>query len=292
MIQIEQNVLFHVREKLTLRRAEITRKPEDITAAKHLDLFGDYIDATFESTNKHLSSLLGNKEITYDLLWALFKPNTEVYTTCPGTGASRCVLFNHCEERKDMSGKFMYLETRFLASNGNVLGEVTTGLRIPYFRGTNRIELLAAYPLQYHPEKDETRNELIRRGCKYVSLMGVHHKQYLGRAFDYDNEGEIVARHVEGRIIVDAVCFQESKPNYPCPRVQKVRPRYSILGRCDAIKLADLDPAKLEQNDHLICSPTVFGFSMESKAFRKFFPLSEFGILLTSCSRVRCCQHQ
>jgi len=269
VVQIEQNVLFHVREKLTLRRAEITRNPEDITTAKHLDLFVDYIDAAFETTDERLSGLLPKKEITYDLLWALFEPDMQVYTTCPGTGASRCVLFHHCEERKDMSGsKFMHLETRFLASNGNVLGEVTTGLRIPYFRGANRIELLAAYPLQYHLEKDETRKELIQCGRKYVDLMGVHHKKYLGRAFDYDDEGEIAARHVEGRIMVDAVCFQESKPNYPCPRVQKVRPRYSILGRCDAIKLADLDPAQLGQNDHLICSPTVFGFSMEHKAFR------------------------
>lgn len=173
MVQIEQNVLFHVREKLTLRRADITRNSEDITAVNHLDLFVDYIDAAFESTDERLCGLLGNKEITYDLLWALFKPNTEVYTTCTGTGASRCALFNYCEERKDMSGsKFMYLETRFLASNGNVLGEVTTGLRIPYFRGTIRIELLAAYPLQYHPEKDEIRNKLIQRGCKVRLLNG------------------------------------------------------------------------------------------------------------------------
>ncbi len=48
---------------------------------KHLGLLVDYTEATFESTVDQLSVLLGKQDITYDLLWALFIPNTEVYTT-------------------------------------------------------------------------------------------------------------------------------------------------------------------------------------------------------------------
>ncbi|KAF5128353.1 hypothetical protein E5D57_009292 [Metarhizium anisopliae] len=79
---------------------------------------------------------------------ALFELNAEVYTTCPGTGAPRCVLYNYCEEMREMDGsKFMHLATRFLSTNGKILGEASDRSRIPFFRGAKRIELLLAYPL-------------------------------------------------------------------------------------------------------------------------------------------------
>ena len=169
-----------------------------------------------------------------------------------------------------MSGaKFMHLDTRYLGSGGNALGEVTTSFSIPTFRGASRIELLPAYPLQYHPEREQIRHALITCGRRYVSLLGTHHVHYDGRAFDIDEKGEIVACHVEGRIMVDSVCFQENKPNYPCARVQRIRAHWSVLGRCDAVKLVDLDPEQLEPRDFLICSPTVLGFSLENKLFRR-----------------------
>ncbi|KAH6653673.1 hypothetical protein BKA67DRAFT_328506 [Truncatella angustata] len=104
---------------------------------KHLGLFMDYVNTLFQPTVEQLSALIARGEITYDLLWALFEPNMEIFTTCLGTDASRCVLFNHCEERTDMNGaKFIYLDTRYLNSKGKILGEVTTGIKIPYFQGT------------------------------------------------------------------------------------------------------------------------------------------------------------
>lgn len=73
---------------------------DDKTAVneKYVSLLLDYIESTFQATEIYLYALLEKREITYDMLWALFKPNAEVYTTCRGTDASRCVLYNHCEE--------------------------------------------------------------------------------------------------------------------------------------------------------------------------------------------------
>ena len=248
---------------------------ENATMRRHLNLVVDYVDATFQPIAEQLSTLLAKKEITYDLLWALFEPNAEVYTTCPGTGAPRCVLFNHCEERKKMDGsRYVYLETRYLNTDGKVLGEVTTGLEIPHFRGSKQIEHLQAYPLQYHPEKDRVRRDLIQYGRTFVSLIGIHHRYYKGKAFfvDIENDDEIVARHIKGRIMVDTICFQERMPNYPCARVQKVRPIYSASGRCDSIKLADINPGEAEEAELLICSPTVLGFCLSNKQFRLWLP--------------------
>jgi len=155
----------------------------------------DYTEATYKSTVEHLSVLLEKQEITYDLLWALFTPNTEVYTSCQGTNAPRCVLYNHCEEKTEMDGsKYMHIEGRYLNSEGKALGEAITGIKIPIFRGAKQIQHLPAYPFQYHAEKEKVRQELIRCGRDFVSLMGVHHRQYEGKAFFINDKGIIVGR--------------------------------------------------------------------------------------------------
>lgn len=125
------------------------------------------------------------------------------------------------DERKDMSGmKYMHLKTRYLGSDGKVLGEVTTSNSIPIFRGEMPIESLTAYPLQYHTEKDDIREQLEECGHKYVSLLSTYHRKYKGKAFDYDEKGNIVALYMQGNIIVDFDCFHENIPNYPSAWVQ------------------------------------------------------------------------
>lgn len=172
-------------------------------------------------------------------------------------------------KRRDGS-RYLHVSTRCLSSDGRVLGETIVGIEINIFRGAKRIELLSAYPLEYHPEPDTTRRQLIECGREYVSLTGIHHRQYEGTAFYIGDEGEIICRYVQGRIVVDAICFQENKPNYPCPRVQKVRPKYSVFGQCATIKLENLDPDQLRENEFLICAPTVLGFCSKTKTFFEF----------------------
>ncbi|KAH8878683.1 hypothetical protein GQ53DRAFT_82027 [Thozetella sp. PMI_491] len=265
---IELNALFHVRAALQQHKKVITTGS---AAEKHLDVLLRYLDATFQPTDDRLSVLLAEGRVTYDLLWALFQPNAEVYTTCRGTKASRCLLFTQIEERKDIVGsKYMHLESRYIGSDGKVLGEVTTSSAIPIFRGERRIDSLTAYPLQYHPEKDDIRKQLEECGRKYVSLLGIHHRKYTGKAFDYDEKANIVALHVEGNIMVDFECFHENMPNYPSARVQQMRHQYSVLGRCEVLKPANVDPTQLKLEEFLICSPTVLGFSFEKKRFLEF----------------------
>ncbi|OCK95318.1 uncharacterized protein K441DRAFT_556596, partial [Cenococcum geophilum 1.58] len=51
---------------------------------KHLGLLINYINDTYKLTTKRLLSLLKRGEITYNLLWALFKPNSDIYSICVG----------------------------------------------------------------------------------------------------------------------------------------------------------------------------------------------------------------
>ena len=85
-------------------------------------------------------------------------------------------------------------------------------IEINFFRGAKRTELLSGFPLQYYPEPDTIRKQLIEYGRKFINLMGIHHRWYKGTAFYIDMEGEMVRRYVRFRVMVDTICFQRPTP--------------------------------------------------------------------------------
>jgi len=116
--------------------------------AEHLELLIDYIKTEYRATTQHLASLLQSGQITYNLLWALFKSNSSVYTTCSGTGRPRCVKFNFGEEKETIEGeKYFNLDCCYLDFDGERLGEADIKLKIPKFHGTKHINALQAFPL-------------------------------------------------------------------------------------------------------------------------------------------------
>ncbi|KAG7408612.1 hypothetical protein Forpe1208_v012374 [Fusarium oxysporum f. sp. rapae] len=267
---IEQNVVFHIRSFLRYRRDTIVAE-QDAMNHSHLNLLVDYIETEFHSIDEELAGLAIKNEITFDLLWALFEPNEKVLTTCPGTGSPRCVLHNYCEEGEEMDGsKFMRLDTRFLGTDGKIFGEATNRIKIPHFPGARRIDFLPAYPLRFHHNYDEIFRELVENGRRFISLHGSHHLQYRGFAFCFDDEGEIVKRHVDGRIMVDPVGFREHNPGHPQPTVRNVNPIQETPRPSNWTGSFSSETVVLQDEDFLICGPTVLGFCHGGKKFLEF----------------------
>ena len=249
---------------------------------QHLDLLLEFIKKTYQSTTERLNALLKKSEITYDLLWALFKPNAMIYTTCVGTDKPRCVKYNFGEEKKQMNGvEYFHLGCRYLDSDGKVFGEVSTALGIEKFRGTKRINSLGAFPLIYHQKEKETRAYLENCGRKFLKLLDVHHCQYQGMAF-YMKKNRPVKLFVNSRIIVDAAYFREANPNYAKASVDESNKKSSsddgwlLFGDeddsekpTDSVKSNGIKPSEVKGDDLLICSPTVLGFSLGIKMWGK-----------------------
>lgn len=89
----------------------------------HLCLLIDHLKHTNATTSQRLDAMLQNGQITYDPLWALFKPGSHVYTTCFSTGEPRCVLFDAGEDTTQDDLEFFKLECRFLDYDGVKFGE-------------------------------------------------------------------------------------------------------------------------------------------------------------------------
>ena len=120
---------------------------------------------TYTPITKTLVLLLQSKEITYNLLWALFKSNSLVYTTCHSTGKQRCIKYDFGEEKESLDGeKFFNLECRYLDFDGEKFGEASIQVKIPKFLGTKPINALKAFPLQYHRDERRVRADLIECG--------------------------------------------------------------------------------------------------------------------------------
>ena len=68
------------------------------------------------------------------------------------------------------------------ATRSVVVGKIQTVVLLRPVRGTVKIDSLDAYPIKFHPDEEELRDTIVKRGKKWVSLIGVHHRQYDGIA--------------------------------------------------------------------------------------------------------------
>ncbi|KAF8535885.1 hypothetical protein BDD12DRAFT_808201 [Trichophaea hybrida] len=195
---------------------------------KHVKLLIEYLDTDYKNTKATLFPLLENKSITFDLLWAVLKPGTIMYTTCAGSNEPRAFKLEYAQMNVSfMRGKWWSIEGRYLEYDGKDNSTVTgkdgkkgggfgwgsVMVDIEAFKGARKIGSLACYPLEYRKDSEELKAKLIERGKKFVSLRGMQYKSHNGLAF-MKKKRQYLKVHVKGRIMIDPVTFRRINPNY------------------------------------------------------------------------------
>jgi hypothetical protein len=219
--------------------------------------------------------------ITYDLLWALFKAKTVVYTTCQGTEKPRCIKFETGAEETTTTGvEYFHIKGSYLDFDGKILGKVSIETAILKFIGAKPINSLETFPLHHHEKEEAITKELIKCGQKFCSLAGTWHRRYDGTAFQM-KKGEPFRITINGRIMVDPVKFRQDNPNYTRPSIFKSTKGVSIWLDME-VPSTQLDESTLKKGikiselsdeDFLLCSPTVLGYSLENKLYCKITSL-------------------
>ncbi|KAI1061794.1 hypothetical protein LB507_010656 [Fusarium sp. FIESC RH6] len=192
---------------------------------KHLRVMIKYLDHDFESTKESLYPMLESGLITFDLLWALWKPNTLAYTTTYGTTQEPRVFKVEMAQlhRSIIKGEFYYVDGKYFEFDGKRFGYGSTSVELEEFQGAKKITSLSCYPLQYHQNEDKLRRDLIERGKKFVSLGGVHYKSYQGIAFMKRKKGQVLKFNIQpSRVMIDPTIFRRINPNYS---VSTVKPK-------------------------------------------------------------------
>jgi hypothetical protein len=181
-----------------------------------------YIDEDYEEIRKTLKPMLKAGTITYNLAWALFKPNTVAYTPTYGNKDDpRCFKVDSCYEEEDWFGnKKWNIEGRYLEYDGKVFGLGDHFVQIAAFKGHRKIANLAAYPLDFHKDPETLREQLIERGKKFVALQGQNYRVQNG--LGYMKVKRTVAKfNINGRVMVDPATFRRINANYPLSYIKQ-----------------------------------------------------------------------
>jgi hypothetical protein len=168
-------------------RKEKKKKARKVAATKaqHLKVLIKYLDKDFAEIKKTLYPLLENDMITFDLLWALYKPNIIVYTpTYNDNEQPRAFRIEYAtKESSFMNGTWYSVEGRYLEYDGKAFGMGSMHADVPSFKGSRKISSLSCYPLKYHKNVEELKAKLIERGKKFVALKGMNYRFHKGNLY-------------------------------------------------------------------------------------------------------------
>ncbi|EMD62473.1 hypothetical protein COCSADRAFT_146272 [Bipolaris sorokiniana ND90Pr] len=226
--QLDPRTLFHYYDELkthvkkTLERQlgkakrskERKRFKQQVAQCK---LLLSYVDEDFGATRKALKPMVKAGTITYDLVWALFKPNTIAFTpTYNNKDDARCFRVGTAYETENwLTGiKSWRVDGKYLEYDGKSFGLGEHEVSIPAFKGHKKITSLAAYPLKYHKDAKGIKKQLIERGKKFVALQGMNYRVQKGIAY-MKHKNSIVRFIVNGRVMIDPAMFRRMNPNYP-----------------------------------------------------------------------------
>jgi len=261
----EPRLFFHSRLGLEDRLAKERSKdaPDealiaDITTALR------YVEEDHTGNIVDFTRLTAHQEITYDLLWALFVPNTLLYHYHSMTEQAQVLLARsiYYSQRENLTF-YAYIDCYVIANDGESFGLARQGLEIDKYSGSCKIQHLTVYPLMYHPDQDAIRDRAIKRGKKFTTMTRRTYKGISGPAIresirESTTEDQIIRNrfkfHTYGRVMIDPAAFRIFEPNcsFNLP-VQK-----------------DLERDQLTDEQYMICTPILLGFCFGVKMWGGF----------------------
>ena len=234
---IDPNMLFLYLEDLREYRKELRKKSETEKKKKarklateqssHLKCLLKYLDKDYATTKKTLYPLLEAGNITFDLLWTLFRSDTIIYTsTYSAPDEPRAFKVEYAtKESSFMKGTWYDIEGRYMDYDGKGFGLGTMEVEIDAFKGPRRINALPCYPLKYHKDVEGMKTKLIERGRKFTEMAGMKYKFHKGLGF-MKRKRQVIKVNINGRVMVDPSTFRRINPNYPISTVKPDDPDF------------------------------------------------------------------
>lgn len=108
-----------------------------------------------------------------------------------------------------------YLTCAFVDFDGQKFGTQKMSVSISEFRGTKPFRSLQAYPFELHDKQADMKAKLIERGSRVEALAGTHYRNYNGVGWRPNCNGGIEKFTVKGRIVVDPLGFNRFQPDFP-----------------------------------------------------------------------------
>ncbi|TFY69766.1 hypothetical protein EVJ58_g253 [Rhodofomes roseus] len=263
--------LTEYRQKLQYR---VNRSIDDDDVLASLDALLKYLREDHGATISRIAALVAQKEITFDLLYAILIPDTLLVCADDATEEPIAVQLKGYDDDYTL-----HCEGIDAAKSGIEFGRVYASWHIRHFNGVVKINTLPIYPMKYHSDEAGLRGKLLARARKWVKLNGVHHVQYQGTAVRQSNVYEI-----DSRIMIDRGAFVRHNTDYTMPKVKgpkesPVDPEGSEIAHSEVDTKVDVpcdkaitDPQDqiLADDELILASPVLYGFSLSDKLWLKF----------------------
>ncbi|KAF4847908.1 ATPase family AAA domain-containing protein 3B [Colletotrichum siamense] len=261
--------LYHYRDDLAAAGDDLD---PDSESARHLPLLLAFIDEHFADTIKNTANLLGQRLISYEYLWTIFRPGCLVYATrLSQARAYKLRSYDYvCGQSPGLR-----LGVEYVDFDGDDFGTRFEYLQIPAFQGAVEVAALNAMPLAHHPSPEAVTALLTHRGRRFEALAGQNFREYKGVALD-----ERMRRYnIDGRVMVDAQTHH--RINADDAFTVTAFPKTAGQKRKQALDSDEMDLvpretpadkfAPLTDEQALLAAPTVRGFSFAEKRFFDFF---------------------
>jgi hypothetical protein len=272
-------LLYHHREDL---EAYKDSKADDITK-EHIDLLLHFLASEAGDKGKEAEKALASGLVTFENAWMAYKPGDLIFTS--SYGQDRLYILNQTGYHKDnCGGKYFQLSCNFTSCDGEAVGTAQTSLVIwekEDFVGktASKITGLTASPLKFFdPEEQEaTMKKLTKRGERYLQIKGINSWDYNGLflylktpPYDFYDErsnydGKWLPRTCTERVVLDPKTFVEE--------MRDQKDNSASMGTSDCCRIANCDSNQFQslEADPMLCPPYVYGFSLESKEWCKYF---------------------
>ncbi|KAK4223081.1 26S proteasome regulatory subunit 4 [Podospora fimiseda] len=259
-------IFYHNTEAFNERlRDAKAADPIDESLVEDLQVAVDFVDDEFRQLRDTLAQLLPSGEITWDLLWTLFPPNSLVYRRHQYIDDDQILKVRsiHVAEDKWDKSKICELNCHVVTDDGVKFGRAIEPfwMYIPEYLGSKPIADLRIFPLKYHPDADKIRAMAVERGRRFVKLKPHQLVQTSGAALS-EKRDKFVFRpfplklETYGRAIIDPVGFRAFNPQ--------------TVFRPTVIRSLARDLDQLSEEDLIIITPVTLGFCFGIKKWAGF----------------------
>ncbi|KAI1146250.1 P-loop containing nucleoside triphosphate hydrolase protein [Nemania diffusa] len=251
----------------------------------HLALLKDILYNELGEVITATEDYIKNKVVTYKEIWTIFEPGCIVYANQLGTSVARRLIDGQFITHAKL-GPCFELRCEAVDWDGSDFGYNKSTRFIGPFEGTVPITDLECFPLAYHPNKEGIREKLVARGRQFEMLAGYHYKSYSGQAIETTRYGpEMIT--IDGRIIIDAMEHRAAnhqlrlslKPFNSGMKVEYVVPDDKLNGfglkyvgsGLEVLSTSVKKHIPLKEEQLLICTPVIRGYSLSAKLWLEFF---------------------
>jgi hypothetical protein len=195
IVKADPSLFFHSRTALKDKWLhEKAQEPQDRSLIEDLSIALQYIDEHHGKNIATVENMTAEDEITFELLWALFAPNTMVYHFHQYTEQHQVLILRRTKVRYRKDGSpYWHVMCDMIADDGLKFGftkdlgitsrpDMSYDLEIDQFEGSKKIQDLIAYPLKFARNPDQIRADLVERGRKFVAMMGNGYYETTGPA--------------------------------------------------------------------------------------------------------------